>query len=115
MSVALYMDENVHGQITVGLRLRDVDVLTVQEDERAGMPDPQVLARASELQRVLFSRDNDLLVLAHDRQAAGIAFCGVVYCHPRRVSIGDCVRELEIIAKASTLEETLNQVQYLPL
>lgn len=28
------MDENVHGQITVGLRLRDVDVLTVQEDER---------------------------------------------------------------------------------
>ncbi|MEO0708026.1 MAG: DUF5615 family PIN-like protein [Cyanobacteria bacterium J06649_5] len=52
MSVALYMDENVPRQITVGLRLRDVDVLTVQEDDRAGIPDSQVLERATELQRV---------------------------------------------------------------
>jgi hypothetical protein len=29
MSIALYMDENVHGAITNGLRQRNVDVLTV--------------------------------------------------------------------------------------
>ena len=115
MSIALYMDENVPRQITVGLRLRNIDVLTVQEDERAGMLDPQVLARATELQRVLFSRDDDLLSLAHQRQREGVDFPGVVYSHPQGISIGACVRELEIIAKASTLEETLNQVQYLPL
>lgn len=115
MSIAFYMDENVPRQITVGLRLRDVDVLTVQEDERAGMLDPQVLARATELQRVLFSRDDDLLTLAHQRQREGVAFPGVIYSHPQSIGIGDCVRELEIIAKASTLEDTLNQVQYLPL
>lgn len=115
MSIALYMDENVPRQITVGLRLRDVDVLTVQEDERAGMLDPQVMARATELRRVLFSRDDDLLALAHQRQRENIAFPGVVYSHPQGIGIGDCVRELEIIAKASTLEDTLNQVQYLPL
>lgn len=60
MSVALYMDENVPRQIAVGLRLRDIDVLTVQEDNRAGMLDSQVLARATDLQRVLFSRDDDV-------------------------------------------------------
>ena len=115
MSIALYMDENVPRQITVGLRLRDIDVLTVQEDGRAGMLDPQVLARATELQRVLFSRDDDLLALAHHRQKEGVDFPGVVYSHPQGIGIGDCVRELEVIAKASTLEDTLNQVQYLPL
>lgn len=109
------MDENVPRQITVGLRLRDIDVLTVQEDERTGILDPQVLAWATELQRVLFSRDDDLLALAHQRQIEGVSFPGVVYSHPQGISIGACVRELEIIAKASTLEDTLNQVQYLPL
>lgn len=115
MSIAFYMDENVPRQITVGLRLRDIDVLTVQEDDRAGMADPEVIARATELQRVLFSRDDDLLALAHQRQREDIAFSGVVYAHPQRISIGDCVKDLELIAKFTTLEDALNQVQYLPL
>lgn len=109
------MDENVPRQIAVGLRLRGVDVITVQEDGRAGMPDPQVLARATELARVLFSRDDDLLALAHQRQKEGISFPGVIYSHPQGIGIGECVRELEVIAQASTVEECLNQVQYLPL
>jgi hypothetical protein len=35
------MDEQVLRQITAGLRLRGVDVLAVQEDERIGTPDVQ--------------------------------------------------------------------------
>jgi predicted nuclease of predicted toxin-antitoxin system len=61
MSVFLYMDENVHGSITMGLRRREVDVLTVQEDSRSGVSDSEVLDRATVLQRVLFSQDDDLL------------------------------------------------------
>jgi hypothetical protein len=114
MSIRLYMDENVPRQITTGLRLRGIDVLTVQEDDRAGLPDPQVLDRATELQRVLFSRDDDLLAIAHQRQQAGIFFYGVVYSHPQNSSIGDCVRDLELIAKICDREDCINQVQYLP-
>lgn len=43
------MDENVHRAITTGLRLRGVDVLTVQEDQRAGFADPLILNRATGL------------------------------------------------------------------
>lgn len=39
MSLALYMDEHIHMAITIGLRFPEVDVLTVQEDDRAGTPD----------------------------------------------------------------------------
>ncbi len=34
MALALYMNENVPHAITVGLRIRAVDVVTAQEDER---------------------------------------------------------------------------------
>lgn len=44
MSISLYMDENVPIQITDGWRLRNVDVLTVQEDRLASFPDPAVIA-----------------------------------------------------------------------
>jgi Domain of unknown function (DUF5615) len=49
MPLKLYMDEQVPRQITLGLRLRNIDILTVQEDDRSGLDDPEVLARATEL------------------------------------------------------------------
>jgi predicted nuclease of predicted toxin-antitoxin system len=57
------MDENVPRQITTGLRLRGIDTLTVQDDGLTGSPDPQVFARATELQRVIFTRDDHYLVI----------------------------------------------------
>ncbi|MFN6514739.1 MAG: DUF5615 family PIN-like protein [Nostoc sp. CreGUA01] len=115
MSIALYMDENIPRPITLGLRLLDIDVLTVQEDGYSGFADPLVLDRATELQRVVFSQDEDFLIEANRRQTEGIYFTGVIYIHQRKVSIGDCIRDLEIIVKAANLQEIANSVQYLPL
>lgn len=115
MTVALYMDEHIRRAITLGLRLRGVDVLTVQEDNRAGTPDPILLDRAMELQRVIFSQDQDFLVEFQRRQTEGINFSGVIYAPQLTVSVGDCIRDLEIIAKVGNLEEFANCVQYLPL
>ena len=115
MSVVLYMDENVPRQIATGLRLRGIDVLTVQEDGRAGISDPEVLDRATELKRILFSRDDDLLTIANKRQQQGQFFYGVIYSHPQRSSIGDCIHDLEMIATVCDVEDCINQVQYLPM
>jgi len=115
VSVALYMDEHVHRAITAGLRLRGVDVLTAQEDGRSNIPDDVLLNRATELQRVLFSQDEDLLAEASRRQRDGIPFSGVIYAHQRRVTIGVCVYDLELIAKSANLEDFTHRVEYLPL
>jgi hypothetical protein len=109
------MDEHIRRAITIGLRLRGVDVLTVQEDGRAGTPDPILLDRATELQRVIFSQDQDFLIEANRRQVEGINFSGVIYSSLLSTSIGDCIRDLEIIAKASDTEDLANRVEYLPL
>ena len=109
------MDEHVRRAITNSLRLRGIDVLTVQEDNRMGTPDPILLDRATELNRVLFTQDDDFLAIASDRQKEGINFSGVIYAHQQYVTVGDCVRDLEIIAKVGDTEDLANQVQYLPL
>ncbi|HAX77750.1 MAG TPA: hypothetical protein DCY88_18410 [Cyanobacteria bacterium UBA11372] len=115
MSVAFYMDENVPRAVTNGLRLKGVDVLTAQEDNREGTPDPILLDRATELQRVMFTQDEDFLVIAQLRQEEGINFGDVIYIHNQRLFIGSCVEDLEIIAKVYEPEDLANQVLYLPL
>ena len=115
MAIDLYMDHHVPRAITIGLRLRGVDVLTAYEDGASELDDPDLLDRASELERVLFTMDDDLLVEAAARQSQDVAFGGVIYAHQLRISIGTCVRNLELIAKAGEPEDLRDRVQFLPL
>ena len=65
--------------------------------------------------RVLFSQDEDLLIEAKRRQRSGVLFAGVIYAQQQFVSIGQCVRDLEIIALVGETYDTENRVIYLPL
>ena len=115
MTIALYMDHHVPRAITAGLRLRGVDVLTAYEDGMSEAEDDDLLDLATELERVLFTQDVDLLTEASRRQREGVAFQGVIYAHQLRVTIGTCVQDLEIIAKAGEPEDLVNRIQFLPL
>jgi hypothetical protein len=113
--VRFYMDVHVPAAVTHGLRLRGVDVVTAQEDGARRLADPPLLDRASELGRVLFTEDEDLLIEAARRQEHGERFAGVIYMHQRDLTIGRCINDLELIAEACSEEELLDQVWYLPL
>ena len=115
MAITLYMYHHVPRAITEGLRLREVDVITAWEDGTSEFDDPALLERATELGRALFSQDDDLLVEATKRQRSGLPLCGVIYAHQLRVSIGECIRNLELIVKAGELEDLIGQVVFLPL
>lgn len=115
MTLAFYMDHHVPKAITNGLRLRGIDVLTAHEDGTDEYEDSELLTRATELKRVLFSQDDDLLKEAAKRLEKQIPFYGVVYAHQLRVSIGGCVNDLEMIARTATAEDIVNSVQFLPL
>jgi predicted nuclease of predicted toxin-antitoxin system len=67
----LYVDVHVKAAITAGLRRRGLDVVTAQEDGGTRLEDVALLERATALQRVLFSQDDDLLAIARDRQTTG--------------------------------------------
>ena len=115
MSVALYMDHHVHAAITDGLRARGIDVLTSFEDETADWEDDDLLQRATDSDRVLFSQDRDLLVIASTWQSSGRDFAGVVYAHQLEITIGRAINDLELIATACNLEDMKNRLEFLPL
>ena len=115
MSLLLYMDVHVPRAITLGLRVRMVDVLTAQEDGADTFSDPELLNRATQLRRLLFTFDDDLLSEATKRQRENKTFSGVIYGHPMRVSIGQCIKDLELLAKAGDPEDLQDRVVFLPL
>jgi predicted nuclease of predicted toxin-antitoxin system len=109
------MDEHVPSPVTDGLRLREVDVITVQEDGHDGVEDAIVLQRASSLGRVVFTMDEDFFRETALLQRAGTHFVGVIYARQWSVTIGQCVKDLELICKAGEGEDLADQIDVLPL
>ena len=109
------MDVHVPASITRGLLLRGVDVLTAQLDGTTRLNDPELLDRATELGRVLFSQDEDLLAEATLRQRIGKTFAGLIYAHQLGITIGLAIQDLQILAGAGGREDFANRVEYLPL
>ncbi len=115
MTVRLYTDVHVPFPIIHGLRARGVDVLTAQEDGTTTLADSELLDRATSLDRVLFTQDQDLLSEAARRQQAGTPFAGVIYAHQQRLTVRQFIAELELVAKVADPADLANRVTYLPL
>jgi predicted nuclease of predicted toxin-antitoxin system len=111
----LYMDVHVNAAITAGLRRRDVEVLTAQEDGSRQFEDTVLLDRATELDRVLFSQDEDFLAIAQERQSSGVLFTGLIYGHQLAATVGKYVLDLEVVCKVLEPEDMVNRIEYLPL
>jgi Domain of unknown function (DUF5615) len=115
MPLPLYMDVHIPAAVTAGLRRRGIDVLTSQEDGTDRWPDDRLLERSTELGRVLFSQDDDLLALAGQWQQQGKRSSGVIYAHQLSAGIGTLVKDLEIVLSCCTAVELTSRVTYLPL
>jgi hypothetical protein len=109
------MDVHVRRAVATGLRLRGVDILTAQDDGAGEFEDPRLLDRATELGRVLFTQDDDLLREAARRLEIGEKFTGVIYAHQLNITVGQCIDDLELIALSTEPAEWIGRVIYLPL
>jgi predicted nuclease of predicted toxin-antitoxin system len=115
MPLALYMDVHVPAAITAGLRRRGLDVLTSQEDGAGRWPDDRLMERATSLDRVLFSQDDDMLRLSAEWQRQRRPSSGLIYAHQLSGGIGILVQDLELVLSCCAARELANQVTYLPL
>lgn len=109
------MDVHVSFAVTEGLDRRGVDVLTAQSDGSSRLEDTDLLDRAAVLGRILFSQDADLLREATRRQRSGESFAGVVYVHQNKLTVGQMIDDLELIAKVYEPHDLESRVEYLPL
>ena len=114
MSVPLFLDHHVKSAITDGLRRRGVDVITCLEVGMDQSADDLILERARQLGRVVFTQDDDFLALADEWLANGRDFAGVIYAEQLGITIGQAVRDLELIAKVFDPPDMKNRIEFLP-
>ena len=79
------------------------------------LEDDRLLQRATELGRILFSQDEDLLREGVRRLREGGNFSGVIYAHQLRVTIGQMVEGLSLIALATSAADWHKKIGYLPI
>ena len=111
----LYLDVHVPSAIADQLRRLGVDVLTAQDDATTELDDPGLLVRSTALGRLLFTQDIRFKALAESWQREGRSFAGLVFGHQLYGSIGQYVRDLDLIAKATDSADWHGQVEQLPL
>lgn len=52
---------------------------------------------------------------ATERQELGIGFSGVIYAHQLRITIGQAIRDLQLIVEVYEPEDIASRVEFLPL
>ena len=88
--------------------------LTAVDDGYSEAQDEELLARSHQLGRVLFTQDILFKALAEEWQRKGRPFSGLIFGHQLRGSIGQYVRDLEVIGHASEHSEWIGNVVHLP-
>jgi uncharacterized protein with PIN domain len=106
--IKFYTDEHVARAVVRSLRQSGVDVITVNEAGLLGATDEQHLDRALTEGRVIFTQDEDFLVL----HAAGFQHAGIAYT-PQKTSIGDIIRGLMLLYQVLDAEDMKDHVEYL--
>ena len=110
-------DENFDARVLRGLllRLRELDVVRVQDAGLSGTDDPAVLAWAAVEERVLLSHDvRTMTAFAAERIASGEPMTGLVIL-PQTEAIGLVLDALEELITSSQADAVHGQILYLKL
>lgn len=108
-AIRFHLDEHVATAVAEGLRRLGVDVTTTPEAGLLGATDEIQIAYAVAQGRMLFTEDEDFLVLT----ATGVEHPGIAYCRRNTRSIGDVIRGLQLIWDVLDPDDVRNRVEYL--
>jgi predicted nuclease of predicted toxin-antitoxin system len=114
MTLRYYFDQHMPRSIARGLRRRQIDVLTTQDEGTEEWPDDHLFARAIELGRVMVTEDPDFLVIANRWLAEGRHFPGLIKFTDTG-NIGRAIEDLELVATCYPAEEMADRIVYVPL
>src|SRR4051812_38580340 len=108
-TIRFHLDEHCSHAIAEGLRRRGVNVTTATDAGLLRASDEHHLAFGLAEGRVVFTQDEDYLVL----NARQVPHRGVVYCHREARSIGGIIDSLVLIWQVYEPEELANRVEYI--
>jgi predicted nuclease of predicted toxin-antitoxin system len=111
--IRIYTDESVDVAIAQGLNRRGVEAFSARDRDKLGLTDEEQLIFASREKATIFTHDADFLRIAVRWSAEGRTHYGVIYCHQTTYGIGDCIRNLKLLATVLTPEDMINHIEFL--
>jgi predicted nuclease of predicted toxin-antitoxin system len=108
-TIRFHLDEHGAHAIAEGLRRHGIDVTTSTDAGLLHAADVDHVAFGIAHGRVIFTQDDDYLVLA----ARGVSHCGIAYCHQQTRSLGEIIDLLVLIWEVYEPAEMINHVEYL--
>ena len=106
--IRFHLDEHVPPAIVEGLRRRGIDVTSTADAGLAGADDVDHIVFALANQRVIYTNDEDYLIL-NDQ---GIAHGGIVFCRQGSRSIGEIIRFLALLHACLSADEMRGAVEF---
>ena len=98
----------VNVAVAEGLKRRGISAFSAKDIGNLGVSDEKQLETAILNKAVVFTHDADFL-----RIAAKKPHFGIIYVPQRKLSIGECVKKLKVIAETAHQEEICNKVIFL--
>jgi hypothetical protein len=116
MKVKFQADADLDGRIIRGLkrRLPEIEILTADQANLAGLSDPEVLEVASLSGRILVTHDHHTMPGHFGQFIASRNSSGVIVV-PKSLPIGTAIEELSLIWLASDAAEWPNRLMWIPL
>ena len=106
----IYADENIESSVIDGLRRRGITVHSAVELGYSGKSDKFHLSKAGELEAIVLTHDVDFLMMAG---SPNVNHRGIIFSHSKNVSIGDCIRGVELIANVLSDRDMRNHIEFL--
>jgi len=107
-SLRIYADESVNVAVPEGLKRRGIIAFSAKDLGKLGLTDEEQLETAILNKTVIFTHDADFLRIASNKNHFGI-----IYVRQRKLSLGECIKKLKVIAETVHEEEICNKVVFL--
>lgn len=102
------MDESVNVAVAEGLKRRGIVAFFAKDLGKLGITDEEQLKTAIQIEAVIFTHDTDFLRMAIDKEHFGI-----IYVHQQKLSVGECISKLKVIAEITKQHEMKNRIIFL--
>ena len=111
--IRIYTDESVNVGVAEGLKRRGVDALSARDSGNLGLTDEEQLIYASKEKATIFTYDTDFLQIAARWMDEGRTHQGIIYCHQKSYSIGECVRKLRMLTVLLSSDDMVDHIEFL--
>jgi len=109
----IYTDESASVAIAEGLKRRGVDAFSARDARNLGLTDEEQLTYAGKEKLTIFTHDTDFLQIAARWLDEERTHQGIIYCHQKRYSVGECVRKLRMLTAVLSSEDMVDHIEFL--